>query len=141
MTPSFTPSFTAGLTPSAMVALQENSSADGVEDGGTSGGRPRERVAGAPLEADEINEAFNMLPTIGDMLTEVVAASARDDVGIDSSTVSMKMNDLRSKLAQAEALLESIPGGELSRDMQKRKLEELDRVLSKKRSFLQTFSI
>mmetsp|Transcript_4626 Transcript_4626/g.8147 ORF Transcript_4626/g.8147 Transcript_4626/m.8147 type:complete len:102 (+) Transcript_4626:8006-8311(+) len=92
-----------------------------------------------PLSSSEMNEAFELLPCIGEILQQVIEASSKPQTGTVRPDISSKVLELKAKMSRAEALLEKIPGGDMSKNVQKEQEVELGKVLEKKRRFLEAF--
>lgn len=100
-----------------------------------SGAAAEAEAEASPLSTGQINDLFDLLPHIGELLSRMVSDSTSS-----AAEVSTKMQELKASLDRAEQLAETgIPGGEMSRSAQRERLAELCEVTGKKRAFVEAF--
>jgi hypothetical protein len=98
-------------------------------------------AARAPLTPDEIDDVFQLLPSIGEALHQLLQLQGLPGSVEAQSKVAVATQALEDQMARADLLLEIIPGGDLSRRAQRHEELELLDVLSRKRAFLQSFAL
>lgn len=91
-------------------------------------------MAGAPKESPpELVKTFQILDSVASILSMVLD-------GADAASVSPAIAKLKGRFEQCEALLDNLPGGDMSKDEQEQKINSLRESIARRRQLVSKYA-